>query len=278
MRKSLATKVVCKLVICLILSISIFLALCLNTELELIVGVVIFLLDTLYAIYVLYGCIIRPLNELVDVVKPIDFNLNTIDFTKLDNYSYNTRDEIGILSNKFKELSDVLVARVDRVNIETYKSEHDGLSGLYNRVKYQRSKLSYSSCDNICVIYIDVNNLKKMNDEFGHEAGDALIRKAASKLEYFDGLGDCYRMGGDEFMVVMTNRSKSDCEKIINDWYPTVGCLNRKSDGFKCMMAYGVSYGESHFDMDELIKEADEKMYYHKIEIKKANGEDPTVR
>lgn len=278
MRNSLVLKVSLKLIVCYLVSIIVFLVLCINPDLAQLAGVVILLVDMLYTIFIIYSDLVNPLSDLGKVLKPIDFESDTIDFTKLDEFYYRDSDEIGVLVEKFKTLSDVLVARVDRVNIETYKSEHDGLSGLYNRVKYQNTKDYYESCNNVCIIYIDVNNLKKMNDIFGHEAGDVLIKKASSKLKFFDGIGDCYRMGGDEFMVVITNKPRKECTQLINKWYSTVGCLNRKDDGFKCMMAYGVVFGGLNSDVDELVKEADEKMYQHKVRIKLENGEDPNSR
>ena len=252
---------------------------------------------------VVYFDIVRVLKKLNKALKIINFDLDVIDFTKLDNFEYKGKDDLGKLIDKIKELSDVLVARVDKVNAETYKSEHDGLSGLYNRLRYLNYKDFYETCKDICVIYIDVNNLKKTNDVmghlagdyapalrktqkslqktndiYGHEAGDALIIRAASKLRFFKNIGDVYRMGGDEFMVIIPNKSRKECDKLIKEWYPTVGCLNNPDEGFKCMMAYGVIYGHEDFDIDELIKEADENMYNHKVQIKIANGEDPNSR
>lgn len=229
-------------------------------------------------LFILYMDIIRPICKLNKAMSIIDFNLNTIDFTKLDRYEYKHKDNFKVLVDKIKDLSDVLIARVDKVNVETYKSEHDGLSGLYNRLRYQNYKSTYETCKEVCVIYIDVNNLKKTNDIYGHDAGDALIERASRRLSFFSNIGDCYRMGGDEFMVVITNKSEEDCNKLIDEWYPTVGCLNNPDEGFKCMMAYGVVHASGDFDIDELVKEADEKMYHHKVEIKIANGEDPNSR
>jgi len=278
MRSSLVLKISLKLFVCYLVSIIVFLVLCISPDLAQLLGVVILLVDMLYTIYVIYSNLIKPLSDLGEVLKPIDFESNIIDFTKLDGFYYHNNDEIGVLVEKFKTLSDVLVARVDRVNIETYKSEHDGLSGLYNRVRYQNTKDYYESCNNVCIVYIDVNNLKKMNDIFGHEAGDILIKKVSSKLKFFDGIGDCYRMGGDEFMVVIANKPRKECINLISKWYSTVGCLNRKDDGFRCMVAYGVVFGGLNSDMDALVKEADEKMYRHKVRIKLENGEEPNYR
>lgn len=278
MKSSLVIKIVFKLFLINLLTLAGILLLDLVPYYRIVGILVILFISFISSIVIIWGTVLHPLRSLVKSVKPLNFELDTIDFTKLDNFSYSNNDDIGFLTEKFKYLSDILVARVDRVNTVTYKSEHDALSGLYNREKYQKTKGIYAGCDDICIIYIDVNNLKKMNDIFGHEAGDALIKKSAFKLDYWSSIGDVYRMGGDEFMIVITNYSRFDCERMIDEWYPTVGCLNRADDGFKCMMAYGVAYGKKFCDIDSLVKEADEKMYNHKIEIKKSNGEDPNSR
>lgn len=263
-----------KFLLVTILGYGVSYVLCTKVSLE--IGLGIGFLITIISVYTI---LIKPIRKLYKAVKKLDFNLGVIDFTLLDSLDYKKRDELGKIITRFKELSDILAVRIDRVNEETYNSEHDKLSRLYNRTKYEKMKSEYAGHENVCVVYIDVNNLKKMNDIKGHDAGDDLIIKAAEKLEFWEDIGDAYRMGGDEFMVVITDRTEDECEELINDWYEDVGCLNDyESDGFKCMMAYGVAYGDLFCNTDALIKEADEKMYSHKIQIKIANGEDPNSR
>ena len=86
-----------------------------------------------------------------------------------------------------------------RYNNETYKSEHDALTGCYNRNHLSKVKSRYEQQRSFFVVFIDVNNLKRMNDEFGHEAGDSLLKNVASKMQFWNSYGDVYRLGGDEF-------------------------------------------------------------------------------
>ena len=123
------------------------------------------------------------------------------------------------------------------------------------------------------VIFIDVNNMKRMNDECGHEAGDALIRNAAAKLKFWDKYGDVYRVGGDEFMIVVCNQTQQFVENVISKWYPTVGLLNRESDGFKCVLSYGIASGSQYCNFDDVMKRADDLMYDMKVALKKKFGE-----
>lgn len=221
----------------------------------------------------LYLKLFKTLSKLRKALKVIDFNDNTIDFSLLDQLEGKGYKEVIEITDKCKYLLDIIAERIMRVNKVTYTSEHDELSGLYNRVHLDRVKGKYETATNTFVLFIDVNNLKKMNDIFGHEAGDALIRSASAKLKYWESVGDVYRMGGDEFMVVILNKSPNFCMSTLNKWYPTVGQLNRDSDGFKCVLSYGVAYASGGCNFDSLQKKADDEMYKFKVAIKKKFGE-----
>lgn len=232
-------------------------------------------LVVLFAISVVWTVVvfILPLKKLKNALKPIDFNADYVDFTKLDTLKLNSKD-LNYLISKYQYLADNVTTRVKKVNEEVDKSTHDNLSGCYNRTYLERMSGIYHSKDSLFVLFIDVNNLKKMNDIFGHEAGDALIKSAAEKLSFWNKYGDVYRMGGDEFMVVIPNIPEKRCIEYINSWYPTVGNLNRHTDEFRCMLAIGWAYGGKLSDVDKLQKLADERMYEHKKKIKAKYGEE----
>ena len=231
------------------------------------------LLTLILLFVVLYNMIIKPLSKLHGALKVIDFEKDVIDFSKLDQLSASGVSELKLIIKKFQYLLDIITERIDRVNSETYKSEHDGLTDCYNRVHLDKVKGSYEMSNTYIIIFIDVNNLKKMNDICGHEAGDALIRSAASHLKFWETYGEVYRMGGDEFMIVVCNKKPVEVQKLIESWYPTVGILNRETDGFRCVLSYGVAIGRKGSDFDTVQKQADDRMYDMKVAIKKKFGE-----
>lgn len=216
--------------------------------------------------------VIVPIRKLVSALKLIDFDADKVDFSKLDKLTYTDKDLHFILS-KFNYLADSISARINMINETIEVAETDGLTGCYNRVYLDMKKGEYTNSSNIFIIFIDVNNLKKMNDIYGHEAGDNLIKSAANHLRYWSKFGDVYRLGGDEFMVVITGISPDKVNQMINVWYPKVGSINRKTDGFQCRLAYGTSWGERFSSIDDLIKQADARMYEHKKKIKIELGE-----
>lgn len=156
-----------------------------------------------------------------------------------------------------------------------YASEHDGLTGLYNKGKYiSMAENSFAKLDSIAIFNFDVNNLKKMNDELGHEAGDKLIIKAANSLrKVTNNRVHAFRMGGDEFLIVAKNVTMEETEEIKKRWEDELARLNTADDGIDCVIAVGVAYGDKGYDYAELFKQADERMYEDKKSKKKPGEE-----
>lgn len=254
---------------------NIFLAIILNTVNLLSAGVVAFLLveSVMLVILYCYKNLIKPFTELHDALGVIDFSKDIIDFSKVDTLETKGFPEMIDVTDKFKYLLGIITERINRVNDARYQSEHDELSGCYNRMHLERVKTQYELEESFAIIFIDVNNLKRMNDVFGHDAGDALIKAAARKLQFWNTYGDVYRMGGDEFMIVVCNVTRQTLKEYIDNWYPTVGVLNRDDDGFKCVLSYGVAYATKGQDFDAQQKKADDRMYEMKVAIKKKFGE-----
>ncbi len=217
--------------------------------------------------------IIIPLNRLWSAIKDIDFNNSVIDFTKVEALPVQGTSTIKGITLQFKSLQNILCNQIMEVNNVTDQSERDGLTNCYNKKHLDKVKSSYETAQNFIIIFIDVNNLKRMNDTFGHEAGDNLIINAAKKLSFWDKYGEVYRMGGDEFMVTLKNIPTQKAKALIDSWYPTVGVLNRTSDGFRCVLSYGVAEGRYGSSFDQIQKLADDRMYNMKVAIKKQFGE-----
>lgn len=156
-----------------------------------------------------------------------------------------------------------------------YNSEHDGLTGLYNKAKFLDMKeTEYIGLSSIGIFNLDVNNLKKMNDEFGHEAGDKLLIKAANSIrKVTNNKVHGYRMGGDEFLLIACDITKEELDSIKVRWERELARLNAIDDEINCVIAAGVVFWEAGYDFDALMKEADALMYEDK-KAKKKPGEE----
>ncbi len=151
------------------------------------------------------------------------------------------------------------------------EKDHDGLTGLFNKGKFLEMKQSlFRNQESIVIYNMDVNNLKYMNDNFGHEAGDKLLNKAAASLRLIEARNVMpFRVGGDEFITVGLHLSRAEAEKLRADWEKGLAELNQADDGILCDIACGMVYGEKGYDLDALLKEADELMYEHKKNVKR---------
>ena len=85
-------------------------------------------------------------------------------------------------------------------------------------------------------------------------------------------------MGGDEFMLIAWDLSEDEAGDILTEWKDALDELNRTPGEIECVIACGLAYGENDYDLKELLKVADERMYENKVAIKKARGDDPNAR
>ena len=154
----------------------------------------------------------------------------------------------------------------------------DGLTGLGNRTAYLEQLEAYEhsekDLEQIGIVYLDVNNLKTVNDEQGHEFGDELIRIAASIIaDSFGHFGKAYRIGGDEFCVLMTGSDLQDrYEKGLSIFRQLIDEANQADwYSFKVQVAHGfaVCNDFTREKIDEAISVADSEMYENKLELKK---------
>lgn len=148
----------------------------------------------------------------------------------------------------------------------------DSLTGLLNR---RRCEEIYDEIDknksDYAVVALDLNDLKKVNDSLGHEAGDFYLREFSSVLtKAFADCGDVIRTGGDEFLVVIKNPSKVNVQAKIDEMNQLIASLNRCHANWNMSTAYGICYGseESVKTIREADRVADARMYEKKHEMK----------
>lgn len=153
-------------------------------------------------------------------------------------------------------------------------SRYDVLTGVFNRFSYEDDLAKYKENKNLDVIIsADVNNLKYINDTYGHNVGDLLIKRAAKCLnKVLSMYGKVYRTGGDEFVSII-NVSKTKVNDIIERINKEINEENLGSN-FKLSVSIGFSI---HFDYQdksirELIQISDKKMYAAKEKYYKDNN------
>lgn len=151
----------------------------------------------------------------------------------------------------------------------------DGLTGLYNRYACDRylSDLSGGFSHHIGTALFDLNNLKNVNDELGHEAGDRLIRRFAEVLDRFTSR-DVFisRNGGDEFLLIVRKKTEMEFYRLLDAIQKAVTEENKKLSGEPPVFyAVGTAFGSG--SIYGLVKEADSDMYRRKREMKNGTAD-----
>ena len=143
-------------------------------------------------------------------------------------------------------------------------AEIDGMTGLYNKSKYMDVIAGvYKKEEQIAVIFWDINYLKKVNDTVGHEAGDKLILAVAESIRNVTSDLDCgYRIGGDEFILIMRGGDEKSVQRKIQEWEKALEVMQKNIE-FPISVSKGYAFGKGE-DLEKVIHEADQMMYENK--------------
>lgn len=143
----------------------------------------------------------------------------------------------------------------------------DTLTNVNSRYAFEK-RIQQLRKDNISVTIItaDVNDLKKINDQLGHKAGDVVIKATAKKLQNIFAEDEVYRTGGDEYVVISERKIDEDFLNNIDRHIH----IDYISDSFDILFSIGVAYFDhnNNATIDEVIKKSDKKMYEDKKRLK----------
>ena len=196
------------------------------------------------------------LSKIVDKNKIIGYLL-------VDNYS----QELAIDIIEVTESVTIFISEELRNHIlqseMMYMSEHDILTDVGNRKAFKSTVNMLEGMDiSVGICFVDITGLKAINDEQGHEAGDNMIREAAMAICLIFKKKYCYRIGGDEFVIIMPQVSEQHFAQNVER-------LRKKSK--KVSMAIGAVWREQCVQVEELIDIADKNMYADKTEFYSKN-------
>lgn len=210
---------------------------------------------------------IRPLAGMTEAAKRIasgDLNVEL---------SYESGNELGILVRSIREMASKLESYV----------YHDKLTGLRNTAAYmskgaELDELSKTDEElRYGVIIFDANFLKKVNDQYGHESGNELIRHASKVICTVFAHSPVYRIGGDEFAAILEGHDYEHKERLLSRFDEEAAEERFEVEGGNMLsvsVARGLGVYEPGMDFAEVAKLADAAMYEHKFTLKEALGED----
>ncbi len=228
------------------------------------------------------GAVVTTVAGLLDVIAYM-ITWNNPKYDTTDGVAHMTM--IGALVFSSCLLQNYFFYTVEHVN-ETQRNERlsgiaysDPLTGLANRARCEQTiEAVEKSGSDYCIYCIDVNDLKRINDTYGHTQGDRLLRTFAHTLEEcFQDSALIGRMGGDEFMVILTDTPRSTCQQKEVMLREAIERLNRK----EMVFSYGMSCGHAFkgeklgAQIMDIYRMADDRMYqdkrrYHSREVQRA--------
>lgn len=156
--------------------------------------------------------------------------------------------------------------------IQTIKdySEKDFLTGLFNR-RYlfaqgpSRIRKKQKQGDAVCLVMLDIDHFKKINDQFGHETGDVVLRDLGEQLRrHFAHRGIAARLGGEEFCLLL-NDDGGSAAALLEAFRREVAATDFTCGGVRC--SFSVSIGlcvSTHLDLEAMLKNADDALYMAK--------------
>ena len=182
--------------------------------------------------------------------------------------------KIKLLKNLLEEITkkydDFIAIQQDEIEQNFEKAIKDPLTGLYNRLYFlDFAKKSFERAKrkdrNIVLIFLDLDNFKYVNDNFGHKNGDEILKNTANILkDIFREYDMVVRYGGDEFIVFaeIDKSDKKHIEKLLESFRDR---LEQKFKKYTISASYGIAIFPNDIDdINSLLDIADKRMYKQK--------------
>ncbi len=163
-------------------------------------------------------------------------------------------------------LTDITARKKAEAYLE-YLGKHDVLTQLKNRSFFvdEMSRLERKGQYPVTVIVIDMNNLKEANDQMGHAAGDALLRRAGEVLgKAIEGVAQASRVGGDEFVILLPRTEAAAGEVVMENIRKLTQLNNQFYSGPTLGFSLGMATCDGSTTLTETLRQADLAMYEHK--------------
>jgi diguanylate cyclase (GGDEF)-like protein len=173
--------------------------------------------------------------------------------------------------------SVAIAVMINYIFIINNRTMVDPLTRLGNRLAYIKYIASLRGNGNIVlsVINIDLDNFKTINDLWGHDQGDEVLKAFAGQLKNVFEKGVLIRWGGDEFIVLLNENRREVLEQYLKTLSDRVNKYNERNDlPYEISFSYGLAiFNNSYRSVDDLIRHSDKLMYEKKH--KKATGSLP---
>lgn len=212
------------------------------------------------------------------ISSPIVIDRKLYGFINIDSNKNNVFDDIDVeIMEYIRNQIQIAISKYELYEEMFYLSRYDKLTNLYNRRYFEDlfDKYIYKSTKykgHFSLVVFDLNELKLVNDKYGHLAGDELIKSFAKNLSESIRSSDILiRLGGDEFVGLFFKTNSQNLIKKIEDLIEKFKNNQIVFEGntITCSFSYGIAeFPKDSNDYKELVKIADKRMYEYKQVLK----------
>lgn len=196
------------------------------------------------------------------IIIPLTRLGNTIGYMYMINYNTDKTADLRELIEIMSYILGSEIANNQMVKKLALISGTDGLTGLNNRYTFKQrlENIVSEKQHNFGIVNMDLNGLKLVNDNEGHDEGDAYIMECVEAMKKVFAREDLYRVGGDEFLAILTSTTKEKFEEMVEN------IKSLASDQPRISMAIGSFWNDGEMSTRDAIRKADEEMYENKKE------------
>ena len=171
----------------------------------------------------------------------------------------NGASELRFLAKTYNSMVDQNRAHQEALS---YEAAHDELTDLYNRGVFERMREELPP-GSFTLMLADIDHFKEVNDTFGHDIGDRILRKVAGMLQTsFRSEDYVCRIGGDEFAILMIKSGKSLRALVENKMAEVNHRLQNPDDDLPPVsLSIGVAFGDRDEPGDDIYRDADKALY-----------------
>lgn len=191
-------------------------------------------------------------------------------------HAFVIKDENEEYKRKLDEASAREQQNIEDLKLTKLLAYTDGLTGAESKVSYIKLeeeidiKIRDNNIENFALAVLDINDLKQINDIYGHDKGDEYIIKSYNIIKNYFKDYKIYRIGGDEFVVYIENAPANIINNIKNEF---TADMTKPKDKFDPIIAIGISsYSLSDNTFGDVFRRADKLMYKNKSILKELNN------
>ena len=247
-------------------------------------------------VVVVHFIFIKPVKTLHKATQAYDINDPEKTHKVFTELRVSVHDEITDLADSMKKmerdindkiyeltrLNKELIASQEMTEKMTELANKDALTGVRNKIAYDKHveelNLAIQNKEPIkfAIAMVDLNYLKNINDDFGHDSGDIALIKLSNLICTIFAHSPVFRIGGDEFIIIFKGKDYENAEKLIKEFNNKIEELSEDDElslAEKVSAAIGYSKFNSKKDtcVDDVFKRADKAMYERKHEMKEQN-------